>query len=210
MFRQGLARKASSVGPLSFFPLPPTTNNPRKLAPSPSPNPPPSPPSMTMLDPLLSKRGATTVASINRPWRFASRGDYDADKNPDGLVAFSTAENVGLSMPSMSPIRGETRQQDCRAVHRKDLHISHPVLDSRHRRPRRVCPQKCNVAPGTSRACVVAYTRIGIPLTPSRSASPARSSCIAAAHPPTATFRPPWQPISTTTCSRMSPSSPST
>lgn len=49
---------------------------------------------MTMLDPLLSRRAGTTVSSINRPWRFAARGDYDADTNPDGLISFSTAENV--------------------------------------------------------------------------------------------------------------------
>ncbi|KAF4124475.1 Aspartate/methionine/tyrosine aminotransferase [Geosmithia morbida] len=47
-----------------------------------------------MLDPLLSRRGGTTVASIDRPWRFAPRGDYDADTNPKGLVSFGTAENV--------------------------------------------------------------------------------------------------------------------
>lgn len=50
--------------------------------------------SASMLDPLLSLRGGTTVSSLERPWRFAERGDFDADTNPKGLVAFSTAENA--------------------------------------------------------------------------------------------------------------------
>lgn len=47
-----------------------------------------------MLDPLLSLRGGTTVASLNRPWRFASKPTYDPDTNPEGLISFGMAENV--------------------------------------------------------------------------------------------------------------------
>ena len=47
-----------------------------------------------MLDPLLSLRGGTTVASLNRPWRFAPKATYDPDNNTNGLISFGTAENV--------------------------------------------------------------------------------------------------------------------
>lgn len=49
---------------------------------------------LTMLDPVLSLRGGTTVASINRPWRFATKPTYHPDTNPDGLISFGMAENV--------------------------------------------------------------------------------------------------------------------
>lgn len=52
---------------------------------------------MTMLDPVLSLRAGTTVASLNRPWRFAPRATYDPDTNPEGLISFGTAENVSMS-----------------------------------------------------------------------------------------------------------------
>ncbi|KAI6782555.1 1-aminocyclopropane-1-carboxylate synthase-like protein-like protein [Emericellopsis cladophorae] len=46
-----------------------------------------------MLDPLLSLRSGTTVASLNRPWRFAPKQTYDLQANPKGLISFGTAEN---------------------------------------------------------------------------------------------------------------------
>ena len=49
-----------------------------------------------MLEPLLSLRGGTTVASLNRPWRFAPTQSYDPDTNPEGLISFGSAENVRL------------------------------------------------------------------------------------------------------------------
>lgn len=49
-----------------------------------------------VLDSLLSYRAGTTVASLNRPWRFAEGTTYDPETNPSGLVSFSTAENVSL------------------------------------------------------------------------------------------------------------------
>lgn len=43
----------------------------------------------------LSTRGAASAASLAIPWRFApgSNPSYDADTNPDGVVAFGMAEN---------------------------------------------------------------------------------------------------------------------
>ncbi|KAF7550486.1 hypothetical protein G7046_g8001 [Stylonectria norvegica] len=43
---------------------------------------------------LLSERATETVASLDRAWRFAPRGQYDPVHNRSGLVSFATAENV--------------------------------------------------------------------------------------------------------------------
>lgn len=48
---------------------------------------------LTMLDPTLSLRGGTTVSSLNRPWRFASKPTYHPDTNAGGLISFGMAEN---------------------------------------------------------------------------------------------------------------------
>ncbi|RKL47521.1 hypothetical protein BFJ72_g1753 [Fusarium proliferatum] len=43
---------------------------------------------------FLSQRATEAVGGLDLPWRFAPRGDYDADHNPDGLISFGTAEHV--------------------------------------------------------------------------------------------------------------------
>lgn len=43
---------------------------------------------------FLSQRATEAVGGLDLPWRFAPRGDYDADHNPNGLVSFGTAEHV--------------------------------------------------------------------------------------------------------------------
>lgn len=63
-----------------------------------------------MLDPVLSLRAGTTVASLNRPWRFAPKATYHPGTNPEGLISFGTAENVSrnevkVQMPSANTPR---------------------------------------------------------------------------------------------------------
>ncbi|KAG4254986.1 hypothetical protein FPRO06_04328 [Fusarium proliferatum] len=43
---------------------------------------------------FLSQRATEAVGGLDLPWRFAPRGDYDADHNPDGLISFGTAEHA--------------------------------------------------------------------------------------------------------------------
>jgi hypothetical protein len=43
---------------------------------------------------FLSQRAIEAVGGLDLPWRFAPRGDYDADHNPNGLISFGTAEHV--------------------------------------------------------------------------------------------------------------------
>ncbi|KAL9569939.1 hypothetical protein ACKAV7_006002 [Fusarium commune] len=42
----------------------------------------------------LSQRATEAVSGLDLPWRFAPRGDYDADHNPNGLISFGTAEHA--------------------------------------------------------------------------------------------------------------------
>ncbi|KAI1074604.1 1-aminocyclopropane-1-carboxylate synthase [Whalleya microplaca] len=42
---------------------------------------------------LLSRRAASIVPDLDLPWRFALRGTYAPDTNPEGLTSFSLAEN---------------------------------------------------------------------------------------------------------------------
>ncbi|RBQ69970.1 hypothetical protein FVER14953_04003 [Fusarium verticillioides] len=43
---------------------------------------------------FLSQRATEAVGGLDLPWRFAPRGDYDADHNPNGLISFGTAEHA--------------------------------------------------------------------------------------------------------------------
>ncbi|KAM0087091.1 hypothetical protein ACKRZS_000629 [Fusarium odoratissimum] len=43
---------------------------------------------------FLSQRAIEAVGGLDLPWRFAPRGDYDADHNPNGLISFGTAEHA--------------------------------------------------------------------------------------------------------------------
>jgi hypothetical protein len=43
---------------------------------------------------FLSQRATEAVGGLDLPWRFAPKGDYDADHNPNGLISFGTAEHV--------------------------------------------------------------------------------------------------------------------
>ncbi|KAH7013539.1 pyridoxal phosphate-dependent transferase [Ilyonectria destructans] len=43
---------------------------------------------------FLSKRATQTVRTLDLPWRFAPRAQYDPDNNPSGVISFATAENV--------------------------------------------------------------------------------------------------------------------
>ncbi|KAF4333558.1 1-aminocyclopropane-1-carboxylate synthase [Fusarium beomiforme] len=43
---------------------------------------------------VLSQRATEAVGGLDLPWRFAPRGDFDADHNPNGLISFGTAENA--------------------------------------------------------------------------------------------------------------------
>ena len=52
---------------------------------------------------MLSKRGRSKVQALDLPWRFAPRGTYHPEDNPDGLISFATAENVNtISSSSVS------------------------------------------------------------------------------------------------------------
>ncbi|KAJ4250463.1 hypothetical protein NW757_007294 [Fusarium falciforme] len=42
----------------------------------------------------LSRRATEAVGGLDLPWRFAPRGDYHPDNNPEGLISFATAENA--------------------------------------------------------------------------------------------------------------------
>lgn len=42
----------------------------------------------------LSRRATEAVGGLDLPWRFAPRGDYHPDHNPEGLISFATAENA--------------------------------------------------------------------------------------------------------------------
>ncbi|EFY95481.1 1-aminocyclopropane-1-carboxylate synthase [Metarhizium robertsii] len=45
------------------------------------------------MESYLSKRSAASLEKQSLPWRFAPSQTYDAEKNPDGLISFGTAEN---------------------------------------------------------------------------------------------------------------------
>lgn len=49
---------------------------------------------------MLSRRGAASAATLDIPWRFANKTNnpYNAVTNPDGIVLFSSAENVRRRM----------------------------------------------------------------------------------------------------------------
>lgn len=48
------------------------------------------------MESYLSKRSAASLERQSLPWRFAPSQTYDAEKNPDGLISFGTAENVTI------------------------------------------------------------------------------------------------------------------
>ncbi|KAL6404860.1 hypothetical protein AUP68_11692 [Ilyonectria robusta] len=43
---------------------------------------------------FLSQRATQTVRTLDLPWRFAPRAQYDPDNNPSGIISFATAENA--------------------------------------------------------------------------------------------------------------------
>ena len=49
---------------------------------------------------MISNRGARNAALQKKPWRFAPGGNnrYDRDTNPNGVIAFATAENVPIHL----------------------------------------------------------------------------------------------------------------
>jgi hypothetical protein len=53
----------------------------------------------------LSNRALETAFQLDIPWRFALRGNYDAEVNPEGLTSFASAENVrtDAACPKPSP-----------------------------------------------------------------------------------------------------------
>ena len=48
----------------------------------------------------ISGRASELIRALDLPWRWAPRGTYSPDENPDGLVSFATAENVSKSWQS--------------------------------------------------------------------------------------------------------------
>lgn len=53
------------------------------------------------MESYLSKRSAASLEKQSLPWRFAPSQTYDAETNPEGLISFGTAENVGIT-PSIT------------------------------------------------------------------------------------------------------------
>jgi hypothetical protein len=48
------------------------------------------------MESYLSKRSTASLEKQSLPWRFAPPQTYDAEKNPEGLISFGTAENVSV------------------------------------------------------------------------------------------------------------------
>jgi hypothetical protein len=44
---------------------------------------------------MLSARGKVNADQLSIPWKFALSTTYDPVANPEGLISFATAENVG-------------------------------------------------------------------------------------------------------------------
>ena len=55
--------------------------------------------SMLGQESILSRRGAAAEATLDIPWRFAPSTTYHPITNKNGLISFSTAENVRFHFP---------------------------------------------------------------------------------------------------------------
>lgn len=54
----------------------------------------------------ISNRASELIQALDLPWRWAPRGTYSHDTNPDGLITFATAENVSHNVAIQSLYAG--------------------------------------------------------------------------------------------------------